>query len=720
MKFKESNLAHRLLDGLEGIEVGGSAHNPFGLKTRNVDFQGGLTVFKREEIKICGESLPVDIVAPGDAIPLPDSSVDFVISSHVIEHFPDPIKTLKEWQRLVRPGGYIYVIAPHKERTFDKDRPRTTLAELIERHETGIGPDPYAAHCSVWITQDFVELVNWLGWEIVEVQDVDDKVGNGFAVAMRVWKNGIARDAAPSVESIQKPALQALAATIQQEEIGRQIHVARSNRSMSMTFLLGPTAKIRTGGAACILEYARRFQQRGHNVSLTTWPKFLWQGDEPFPGLGSDIPVHYDHSADKSMLPHHLINRTSRDAIGELQFSLAYTNLLTPAIPKADLVIAANWECVLAAWQSGKGKTVHFPQHYDEVFFTPDDRLATGLKGNPLIKLLCRNAFQIPAYRIANSSWLAKEFERRFGERIPYVQHGVDTDRFHPRPKLSAQDGVIRVVTYCRPEKWKGFQDAVPAMQELMRLHPNRIAWHVYGFAHPLFVPSNPLAPYTFHGVLEHEELNKLYAESDIVLCPSWYESFPLPPIEAMASNTAVITTPYGTEDYAIDGHTAIVVRPRVVSDFVVALDGLVRTPELRERLARNGRAMAESLSWESAVQAREELLWRIHQNQMPCAGLRAFDNGFLDGYGVPFEFLSAETPVANGEILRGHDGTFFQAEAGRLRRVSDPLALGLDPANARRLDFMTLARNEVGPDIRSLANYYGLRGAAKPTLQNQ
>ena len=90
---------------------------------------------------------------------------------------------------MVRSGGYIYVIAPHMERTFDKDRTRTTLAELIERHETGIGPDPYAAHCSVWITQDFVELVNWLGWEIIEVQDVDDKVGNGFAVAIRVHKD---------------------------------------------------------------------------------------------------------------------------------------------------------------------------------------------------------------------------------------------------------------------------------------------------------------------------------------------------------------------------------------------------------------------------------------------------------------------------------------------------------------------------------------------------
>jgi acetyltransferase-like isoleucine patch superfamily enzyme/SAM-dependent methyltransferase len=201
MKFKESTLAHRLLDGLEGIEIGGSAHNPFGLRTRNVDFTSEITYFKQEEIKLCGAALPVDIVSPGDNLPLNDNSVDFVVSSHVIEHFPDPIKALREWYRVVKPGGYLYVIAPHKERTFDKERPRTTLAELIERHNTGVQPENLAEHCSVWITQDFVELIRWLGWTILEVQDVDDKVGNGFAVAIGVEKDGISKLNAAASES---------------------------------------------------------------------------------------------------------------------------------------------------------------------------------------------------------------------------------------------------------------------------------------------------------------------------------------------------------------------------------------------------------------------------------------------------------------------------------------------------------------------------------------
>lgn len=481
-------------------------------------------------------------------------------------------------------------------------------------------------------------------------------------------------------------------------------------RRLSMTFLLGPTGSTRTGGAACILEYARRFQERGHQVSIATWPKFLWSGNEPFPGLDFSIPIYYDEKKGPESLPFHLINQSPRDCLGELNFFTAYLNLLTPVIPRSDVLIAANWDAVIPAWQSGKGKVVHFPQHYDEVFFTLDGAANVSLQGNPLIKMLCRNAFQMPVYRIANSSWLANEFRRRFGEHVPVVTHGVDTRRFYQMPKLSQKDGVIRIVTYSRPEKWKGFQDAIPAVAELKKRHPGRIEWHVYGFAHPIG-PENPLAPYKFHGALGHDQLCRLYAESDIVLCPSWYESFPLPPIEAMACGTAVVTTRYGTEDYAIDGHTAVVVRPRVVVDFVNALDALVRQPGLRERLARNGRAMAESLTWDGAVAAREELLWRIHRNQMPhSAAFQGFDTDIPDGYGRSFERLIAEVSGGDGQLFKGADGKFYLVDAGRLRRLPDPAALGADISRARPVDLLTLARNEHGPDIVSAADYYGFR----------
>ncbi|MBI2900065.1 MAG: class I SAM-dependent methyltransferase [Planctomycetes bacterium] len=188
MKHPESELAHRYLDGLRGLEIGGSAHNSFGLRTKNVDCVGDMdTKFKKAEVEQCGAAMPVDIVAPGDALPVADASQDFVISSHVIEHFFDPIKAILEWLRVVRPGGYVFIIAPHKDRTFDRERPRTTLEELVRRHEgsTEPGEPPYGGHHAVWVTEDLLELCRHLGLDVVEWQDTDDKVGNGFTVVIR-------------------------------------------------------------------------------------------------------------------------------------------------------------------------------------------------------------------------------------------------------------------------------------------------------------------------------------------------------------------------------------------------------------------------------------------------------------------------------------------------------------------------------------------------------
>lgn len=189
--FPESRLAHKYLDGLAGLEIGASFHNPFGLKTKNVDFtDSSETVFKREEIGKTGEYVKVDIVASGDEIPVSDESKDFVVSSHVLEHFPDPIKALKEWHRVIRPGGYIFMIIPHKDRTFDRRNRSTRPEELQARHETKIFPEPKSNHFSFWTTLDMLDLIQSidLEWRIIDFQDVDDKVGNGFSIVIKKEK----------------------------------------------------------------------------------------------------------------------------------------------------------------------------------------------------------------------------------------------------------------------------------------------------------------------------------------------------------------------------------------------------------------------------------------------------------------------------------------------------------------------------------------------------
>ncbi len=61
---------------------------------------------------LVGQAAPLDILAEADAIPVPSESEEFVLSSHVIEHCPNFLKTLWEWYRIIKPGGFLYLIAP--------------------------------------------------------------------------------------------------------------------------------------------------------------------------------------------------------------------------------------------------------------------------------------------------------------------------------------------------------------------------------------------------------------------------------------------------------------------------------------------------------------------------------------------------------------------------------------------------------------------------------
>lgn len=72
---------------------------------------------------------------------LEDDAYDAVMSSHVIEHFADPLGALEAWRRVVRPGGHLLMVAPHHEGTFDRRRPITELQHMIADHEARRGED---------------------------------------------------------------------------------------------------------------------------------------------------------------------------------------------------------------------------------------------------------------------------------------------------------------------------------------------------------------------------------------------------------------------------------------------------------------------------------------------------------------------------------------------------------------------------------------------------
>jgi Methyltransferase domain len=54
----------------------------------------------------------VNVAAVGEALPFRDGQFDLVISTQVLEYFPDPALAVEEFRRVLKKGGIAFISAP--------------------------------------------------------------------------------------------------------------------------------------------------------------------------------------------------------------------------------------------------------------------------------------------------------------------------------------------------------------------------------------------------------------------------------------------------------------------------------------------------------------------------------------------------------------------------------------------------------------------------------
>lgn len=105
-----------------------------------------------------------------------------------------------------------------------------------------------------------------------------------------------------------------------------------------------------------------------------------------------------------------------------------------------------------------------------------------------------------------------------------------------------------------------------------------------------------------FLGFVPIDVLRIFYDTAKIFVFPSLYEGFGLPPLEAMAHGTPVVTSNTSSLPEVVD-NAAVLVNPENIFDIMRALHKVLVDQPLREKLKQRGYEQASRYSWETSAQ---------------------------------------------------------------------------------------------------------------------
>ncbi len=223
---------------------------------------------------------------------------------------------------------------------------------------------------------------------------------------------------------------------------------------------------------------------------------------------------------------------------------------------------------------------------------------------------------------IAISEFTKHRLVENFGihpEKITVVANGVDA-QFHPRTaaeinEVRAALGIVTpryLLSLGSLEPRKNLRRLLSSWKKLQRELPEDIGLVVVGARGSLKVFQDAAISEIpegvhFTGYAQQEHLPALYSGAMALVYPSLYEGFGLPPVEAMACGTPVITS-NTTSLPEVTGGAALLVDPLDEDAIAAAILRLVRDEPLRALMSEKSLAHASKLTWDrSAAQT-----WKV------------------------------------------------------------------------------------------------------------
>src|SRR5581483_9168745 len=128
-----------------------------------------------------------------------------------------------------------------------------------------------------------------------------------------------------------------------------------------------------------------------------------------------------------------------------------------------------------------------------------------------------------------------------------------------------------------------------------------------------------------FLGFVPIDVLRIFYDAAKIFIFPSLYEGFGLPPLEAMAHGTPVVTSNASSLPEVV-GNAAVMVNPENVFDIMRAMQRVLTDQTLRDKLKARGYEQVRRFSWEDSAR-RLAQVYKATARRIPAVEARAVEH---------------------------------------------------------------------------------------------
>jgi len=260
---------------------------------------------------------------------------------------------------------------------------------------------------------------------------------------------------------------------------------------------------------------------------------------------------------------------------------------LTRGIVDCDVIVATYWEHIGACVETGIAPVVYFEQGDYHLYDWESDGVSQQTKN--VVKM----QYLLAPYVTTVSSTVATLIKNKFGREATVFHNALDESIFYPKDQTQKVDKKYMLIVGREQTKFKGIED-LHKVHKLLREKGYDIELRWITQEPPIHslgeVYINP--PVNLIG--------DLYRQAYVYVCGSYYEAFPLPPLEAMACGVPVITTNnVGVQEYAQDDYNCLMTELGDIQGLADRIIRLLEDPDLYQRLQQNGYQTAHHFKWE-------------------------------------------------------------------------------------------------------------------------